>query len=261
MTQKPKTYHEDFARFFEEPTREYLRQIFHRNIGELRNCDFKENWPEKSSLAKHILAMANSGGGAIIVGVSENEDNSLEPVGLESLKDKSEIIKDIKKYLPEFLLEQVDIVDFSYNSSEYEKIQGKKFQVLFVSYDPSHLPFLAKSDGRNIKSNRVYVRKEGLSDEATHEELQQLINKRIETGYSSTREISLEEHLNQLKVLYKQIPRLKQRNIAVILTASLANILSEPNPKYPKETFEDFILKLIDLKKIRIMKELDVEIV
>ena len=125
----------------------------------------------------------------------------------------------------------------------------------------SHLPFLAKADGKDIKSNRVYVRKEGLSDEATHEELQQLINKRIETGYSSSREISLEEHLNQLKILYKQIPRLKQRDIAGILATPLANMFSEPNPKYPKETFEDFILRILELKKARIVKELDIEIV
>ena len=34
------------------------------------------------------------------------------------------------------LHEMVDVLDFSFDASEYPKLIGKKFQVLFVEYDP-----------------------------------------------------------------------------------------------------------------------------
>jgi hypothetical protein len=54
-----KTFHEAFTKFFEEPTRDKLRELLKNNVGELDNLDFKESFPAKDKLAKHLLAMAN----------------------------------------------------------------------------------------------------------------------------------------------------------------------------------------------------------
>jgi hypothetical protein len=68
-----KTIHESFAKFFEKPTRDRLRELLKNNVGELDNLDFKESFPEKEKLAKHILAIANSKGGVIIVGQKKGD--------------------------------------------------------------------------------------------------------------------------------------------------------------------------------------------
>ena len=45
---------EEFFRFLEAPTRENFRELLRGHLGEFDFLDFKENWPEKSKLAKHI---------------------------------------------------------------------------------------------------------------------------------------------------------------------------------------------------------------
>lgn len=256
---KPKAYHESFARFFEEPSREGFRELIKNNVGELRTCDFKAEWPDNSAVAKHLLGMANTGGGCIVVGVKENEDNTLEPSGLAALKDKADITNGIKNYLPNTLLNVVDVADFSFDASEYPKLVGKKFQVVFVEYNPTHIPFLSLKAGTNIKANAVYVRREGVTEEANHEELQRVINSRIETGYSTRKEIDLKLHLEQLRILYTEVPKLRNKDIFNLggLT-SMMGVFAEKNPNYPQEDFEKFVSRMIQLKKKRISEELDI---
>jgi hypothetical protein len=59
---KGKSWKEEIARFLESPSREGLRNILKNHVGELSDLDFKENLPEPTKLAKHILAMANTWG-------------------------------------------------------------------------------------------------------------------------------------------------------------------------------------------------------
>jgi hypothetical protein len=68
MAQRPKGLHEGFARFFEEPRRENLRELLRDTAGEYSHLDFKREWPETWKLARHILAIANSGGGSLVSG-------------------------------------------------------------------------------------------------------------------------------------------------------------------------------------------------
>ena len=131
-TNNSKTVHEAFARFFEEPTRESFRALLTEHVGELRSCDFKESWPDHASVSKHILGLANAGGGCLVIGVKENEDKTLSAEGLPDIKDKADIINGIKLFIPEPLLAAVEIGDFAYDASEYASLVGKRFQVLFV---------------------------------------------------------------------------------------------------------------------------------
>lgn len=66
-----KSLKEQFANFFEEPTRDKLKKIIQFNLGEEDYLDFKGCWPEGAKIAKHVLAFANSGGGCMVVGCRE----------------------------------------------------------------------------------------------------------------------------------------------------------------------------------------------
>lgn len=263
MPEKNKGLYEEFARFFEQPTREGLRDLLKKNIGEFSCCDFKENWPIHPKIARHILGIANAGGGCMVLGVRQKNDNSLEPTGLTALTDKANIINGIQKFLPDSLLSNLDIIDFSFKESEYPVIIGKKFQVLFVEDDPRHLPFVATADADGIRKAAIYTRRGSATEKANHDELQRIVNRRLETGYSSQREIDLNAHLGQLQVLYSHISKYHYPGgITHGIVAMLSPILrGEPvlNPVYPQEGYEDFVVHMIEKKKRLIAMVLDVQ--
>ncbi len=250
MTTKGKGWHEDFARFFEEPSREGLRKLLQFPVGE-RNClDFKREWPPFPKLARHILGMANYGGGCLVVGVAEREDKTFDSVGLRSLIDHADIQQGIERFIPSQLKHET--VDFSYQDAEYPAIKGKSFQVMFIEDSPEYVPFVAKAGGTAIRANAIYVRRGTASVAANYEELQQILNRRIATEYSSQREFDLEMHLAELKTLYTQLERYYVsppfgESFRLLLQAVTGS--KTPNPKYPKEDFEDFVLRLIEVKK------------
>jgi len=242
-----KKQHEGFAQFFEQPTRESLRALIKENIGETDYLDFKEQWISDQKLAKHILAMSNSGGGAVIVGIKENDDGSMTPVGIDNFTDKEKISKGLSKYLPENV--SWESYEFSYKDSEYEAIKGKKFQVVLVEYDPQYIPFLCLKASDGLKENTVYVRRGTSTTEATHGDLQKIINARIETGYSSKHILDLSEHLQQLKELYKA--KGKNNHMGAVIRKTMMMINGDKLNDY-----DIFIDELIDRKKSRIIKEL-----
>jgi len=245
-----KELYEGFAKFFETPTRESLRELLQRAYGESENIDFKEILPDKTKLAKSILAFANSGGGILIIGVKDGTPPV--PVGA-SIEDKTDIQNRLTPFLPNTL--EYEILDFSYSETEYPTLKGKSFQVILVESQDKYLPYICKkTSGNHIKSNVVYIRKNTSSREATHDDFQDLINKRIETGYSSKPLLDLEEHLDQLKILYSMIPK----SLTSLGLLSLRSVLTSVNPDAPKESFEAFIRRAIELKKAAILKELNV---
>lgn len=248
---------EGFARFFEQPTREGLKELLKQNFGEQDYLDFKKQWTSLSKIAKHIIAFANSGGGCIVLGVEQTNDE-LEAVGLDSILDKADIAKGVFKYLPTEI--EYTVLDFNFTSSEYEKIVGKKFQVIFIEYKPEYIPFVTKGQGDDVKKDTIYVRRGTNTITATYEDIQRLVSKRIETGYSSTAELDLEQHLAQLKILYGNINRNEYSGgIGSMIQGSLAQMfkgVATPNIAYPEEDYENFILRMILKKKVRIEKEL-----
>ena len=259
---RSKAIKEDFARFFEEPTREGLREVLKNNVGEANEIDFKREWPEGSKLAKHVLGLANhGGGGCVVAGVEETEEGRLEPIGLSGLKDKTKLLDGIAAYLPDVLRRQVEVLDFQYPDSEYPTLKGKTFQVLFVPDNPEHLPFVAARDGEGVKATAIYTRRNVATVAVDHEELQRIISRRVETGYSSRRELDLREHLEQLRVLYEQLgrpdPGGSEGGVGVLLERlfggpDLAQKMYESSP----ESFGKFIWRAIEKKKQLIETEL-----
>jgi hypothetical protein len=194
-----KEEHETFARFFAAPTREALRELLRRNIGETDYLDFKADWPALPKLVRHILALASSGGGALVIGVAQQADGSLVPSGMSALKDKAQLVPPLSAYLPKTL--EFQVLDFSFGAAEYEALVGKSFQVLLVENNPKELPFLALREAEGLRPSAIYVREGTTSTEAGHAQLQAVLNRRIESGHSSQPTLELDKHLAQLRVL------------------------------------------------------------
>jgi predicted HTH transcriptional regulator len=241
MGKKTDTFKEDLAKFLEKPCRESLRDVLKSHYGELDELEFKETWPETSKLAKHILALANSGGGSLIIGVAENTDKSLDARGTTILSDKSDIYKQLHKFLPSSLIDSVSIMDFSYEASEYPRLKGKNFQVLIVSDNPEFIPFLSLAETTGLRSTVVYVRRGTSTDESTYEELQKILNRRIETGQSTRPVLDLNHHLQELRALYKNLSIYQMENPSVFI-----------REKYMGEGYGAFVTRMIELKKRQI---------
>ncbi len=259
MANKSKTVHESFSKFFESPTRESLRSLLREHLGELRNCDFKEAWPEHSAVAKHLIGLANVGGGCLVVGVKENKDKTLTPVGLTQIEDKADIVSRIKLFLPEPLLAALEIADYSYEAAEYPTLVGKRFQVVFVHARPEAVPFVAQRSGSGVRSGAIYIRREGATEEASYEEVQRLLTERLAASPQTIAARNLKEHLEELKVLYSEIPKNIQTGASPIASAQWAQELAKftslfagetkRNPEYPAEDYQAFVRRMLEGKK------------
>lgn len=264
----PKQMKDVVYTLLQEPTLDKFREFLHAQMGEHNSIDFKKLWIEDVTLAKEILAMANSHGGIIVFGVAENEDKSIHIAGLSEIKDKSVISNGIKNYISSNL--KYDIYDFSYTTSEYEALNGKHFQMLVVEDTPEHIPFLAKKESGTLKQNMIYVRRGTSCAIANEEELTIILNRRMNYLHPLNGEpLQLDEHLKQLKVLYERIDK-KHVYYKNGITAGLASLISplagliskgekvvEPNPLYPDESYEEFISRMIVEKKKKIERVLD----
>jgi len=240
-----------FASFYQDPDRVKLRNLLKNNLGEFNHIDFKESWIEYSKLARIVIAMANNRGGGIVFGIQELEDKSYNLKGLETLEDKTVIMQKLSKYLPERL--RYDILDFAYNESEYGLLEGKKFQVLLVRDSPRDIPFLPKNNGSEVTKNRIYYRGNTNADEATYEQIQEIITRRLSANLTIASEETFKNDLFQLKVLYDQISPYHSTfhstfklNFETLLGGWYE---STPNPEYPEELFDEFISRMIELKK------------
>ncbi|RSV33120.1 ATP-binding protein [Sphingomonas sp. ABOLH] len=263
-------FREELAAVLEDPSRDSFRNLLRDHTGEAANLDFKAEWPADEKLARHVLALGNSGGGCIVIGVAERPDKSLDPAGLTEFKDKVDVTKKVNPLIPDTLMRNLHIDDFAYETSDYQALQGKRFQLVSVLPDPEHLPYVAERANGDARAAAIYVRRGTESVEASHEELQHIINARIATGHSTAAAMKLEDHLDQLQVLNDRIPKtLVVRRMGVAdLATQLQNLSGlslfggsnrSPNPDYPKEDTQAFIRKMFEAKKARIKRDLDVE--
>ena len=254
-------------RLLQEPTLDNFRNFLKGQTGEHNSIDFKEKWIEPTKLVKEMLAIANSGGGIIIFGVKEKEDKSFSYDGIEEIVDKAKISNDIKNYISTEL--KYEVYDFVYDTSEYEKLQNHKYQMMVIKDCPRFIPFMSMKESTNLKKNRIYIRRGTSCEEATSEEITDIIKRRMNAEYpDSGKTLNLDEHLEQLKTLYSKISPTNEyyqggignsllKLTEVIKAVSAGEWISEDNPLYPEEDYEEFIARMIDEKKWKIERELD----
>ncbi len=264
----PRQIKDQVYELLQEPTLDKFREYLHAQMGEHNAIDFKSQWIEDAALAKEMLALANSKGGFIVFGVAENEDKSVRIDGLPEIKDKAVISNGIKKYISSNL--KYEIYDFSYTTSEYEILSGKNFQMLVVEDTPEYIPFLSHRDSETLKQNQIYVRRGTSCEIANEEELQTIFNRKLNYLHPLSGEpLKLEEHLEQLKTLYEKIEKnhVYYKNSSFdrmsSFLKSFANVVIkdevviEPNPLYPDESYEQFLSRMITEKKKKIERVLD----
>ena len=128
----PKQIKDTVYRLLQEPTLDHFREFLQDQTGEHNAIDFK------------------------------HDDKTFSCDGLKELQAKEQIGAWIKPYLSSSL--KYDVYDFSYQTSEYEALKGKQFQMLFVEDTPQFLPFISRKEGSNIKPATIYIRR-GTSDE------------------------------------------------------------------------------------------------
>ena len=264
-----------YDQFLKEPTKDNFRDFMKKSCGELNEMDFKETWIDKGPLAKIMLAMANNGGGIIVFGVKENEDNTFDILGLDSLKDTADISNSISRLVSSSL--DYEVFNFVFDSDVYGKSENKKFQIMVIHDTPERLPFVSLGQSEKIEKDVIYVRRGTKSEKATSEEINRIIERKIATIYSENTDMSLDQHLEQLKKLYSELPQKiqvlvrkgTQPNFAAALKVfgeRIGALYGTPdeyeekdNPNYPDEGYEAFIMRMINAKKLKIEKVLDLK--
>ena len=142
---------------------------------------------------------------------------------------------------------------------------------------PERLPFVSLGQSEKIEKDVIYVRRGTKSEKATSEEINRIIERKIATIYSENTDMSLDQHLEQLKKLYSELPQKirvlvrkgSQPNFAATLKVfgeRIGSLYGTPdeyeekdNPNYPDEGYEAFILRMIEAKKLKIEKVLDLK--
>lgn len=193
---------EDIAGFVADPTREGLQELIRFFGGEFDQYELKEFWPPLPRMAKTALAIANSGGGVILFGI---RDATLEPVGLAELAPKQTVFDTFRSFIPPPLMNEITLLDFDYADATYEPLRGKQIQVLAIPDLPEFIPFVCEEewhkDDDHVRRGAIYVRSGTNTREGNYDQVQRLLNRRIEAvgPQSSTNEVKRE--LDQLRLL------------------------------------------------------------
>lgn len=265
-----------FDLIVKNPSRDGFKTFLKESCGELDNIDFKEKWITKGKLAKIMLAMANTGGGVIVLGIQENKDDNYLAVGIDELKDAADVEKEIKKLVPRNL--SYSVLNFIYDDEIYGEYAGKKFQAIIIADAPEQLPFFSIGASDDIEKDCVYVRRGTSSEKASARDFETMIQRKLENVFKESNDLSLKEHLEQLQFLYDSIPQKKRilvkkgnRFVGAMeglqaLSERMTEIFGKPdqyeevpNENYPSEDYEQFLVRMIDKKKLKIEKILDLK--
>lgn len=264
-----------------------FRQFLESSLTELNHVDFKEEDDlEPKKLAKHILGLANTGGGCLIFGVSDGSSTEgPKPVGCIELQDPTKVKSQLNKLLTSELVQNITF--FDYDAKDVGGInEGRRFRAMFVEPDALHLPYYAlrnSTGGEGLDANTVYVRRHGASAPANHKDIESLVLQKQIARSPVAHALTLDEDLKQLACLYDHIKPTKSIRVPREVDATTADVLpkeivnfhtnissilgpflkainagtelkEEPNQDYPSESFDAFVASAIRLKKKKILK-------
>ncbi|WP_064091324.1 AlbA family DNA-binding domain-containing protein [Rossellomorea aquimaris] len=188
--------------FLKNPSHETLKDLLLHNTGETDYVDFKSDWIEFTKMAKHILAISNSGGGCIIVGVMQFDDGAIELKGLsdEEFLDKADVDNKLQHLLPKYLRYRTE--DFIFSTNIHPSLDNKRLQVLIIDYDPRYVPYTSIVTRGELRYGAIYARQGTKTIEASHEKLVDVILRKVQSGGSDSDERTLQEHLEHLRILH-----------------------------------------------------------
>lgn len=258
---KLEPFKEDVYRLLQNPTRENFIKILFKGSGELDNLDYKENWVKEQKISEIIIGMANAGGGAIIIGVKENEDGTFDSNGLGKIEDTEKIHSKLYNFLPENV--KFEVLNYDFTDESYDKIKGKLFQMVIVNSDDKELPYVWKKNTDVAEEGCIFYRRGTKTVKANTQEIREMINKRLEAEEINNSNLKLEEHLKQLQTLYDYIEPITIsssyfnklfRSSALV---GIAKLTENKNQYYPKENYDEFVSRMIEKKKKKIEKVLD----
>ncbi|WP_186578032.1 AlbA family DNA-binding domain-containing protein [Aquibacillus kalidii] len=236
-----------------------FQSLMENYYGETNELDFKAELIEETKLAKLMIAMANSGGGVIVFGV---EDEQNKPVGIQLDKDITDFQRKVSNYLPDNLIFDSQLIRYDDNDL-YGDFKNKEFMIVYIPKQNRYIPFISKKESNDIKINKIYIRKNTSVEEANNSDLENMITLRIHETYSDLSDLDLGEHISQLKVLYESIPRLKTssaewaKTISSVTNFSIFSTTTK-NEYYPEESFDKYMSGLIEKKKRKIEKVIEV---
>lgn len=245
--------------FLKEPTMDNFLIFFEGNIGETNNVDFKSEWIEIEKIAQILLGMANSGGGCIIVGITEN-NGTMDSTGIKGkIFDPADFIKQIEKYFPDSLVGNIQIVNFFYDHIVYRDLMDKKFQMVYIEIDDEMLPVICEHESKYFKKGDIFIRRGTSTEKINYEELNILVKQKVEAINSKVTNEGLQEELQQLKILYDAIPSIINRSSFSSLKQSsfvLQALGKQENKIYPDESYEQYLVNIIKSKKEKIKRYL-----
>lgn len=244
---------ETIYKLMQNPNRKDFAALLIDNQGEDDNLDFKKEWIEFSKLARIMLGMANIGGGLIIFGLDEKEDGSIDNCGLKSFMDKADINNKIEKYIPESF--QYEVKNFNFTDENvFKKINGM-YQIMIVKSEAWNLPYILSRQIGGDEKGIIYVRRGTKAVHANSIDIGKMIEKRINATVKES-SLKLDDHLAQLRVLYQAIhynvdlPQYMPNSI-------MSSIMGLGLQKKPDESYNDFVLKCIEKKKMIIKGNID----
>jgi predicted HTH transcriptional regulator len=206
---------DDIARFVAEPTRDGLTELIRYFGGEFDQYELKEAWPPVPRMAKTALAIANSGGGVILFGI---RDSTLEPVGLAELMSKQQVFDTFREYVPSVLLEEISLLDFEYSDAAYAPLRGKQIQVLAIPDIPDGIPFVCEGEWHqgddHVRRGAIYVRSGTNTREANYDQIQRMLNHRLEHTVPNSSTTRVRRELDQLRELFVARGRLSPETLA-----------------------------------------------
>jgi len=237
------------ADMIESPSKQLLRTILSDYLEEHDNLDFKKDYSDFSKIAKHMLAMANSGGGIIIFGVEEiKKQREFIAIGLSEsdVISKEDFDNKLEKFVPR---------TFKYNfyKIDLEIDDGKErtFDVLVIKENVREQPHISNLvEGNSINQSTIYVRRGTKSVKANQDDLRSLINNRLLLQSLNKTPNDFSNSVEKLKILYKHVPRKK-----TVPVLGFPDKLFSPftqvkdSEHYPAETFEEFITKCVSMQK------------
>lgn len=241
------TYDKFIDRLSEHPTVEYFDILVKSYLYETDRVDFKSDYIEYSKLAKHMMALANTNGGLIIIGVKELDNQEFLLSGVTSVKDSADFGNCIKKYIPKKLKYKHTCLTHGENAL--------KFVLISVLSRHSDIPYISEYDGSYVKSGDVYIRRDTESIKALNHDVDDMYKRKSAAMNLTTNSKDFSESIKKLKILYGSINKTKRINTIGI---AIANVFTEEeeNENYPSESFDQFIVKCIEIQKVNIESSL-----